>query len=160
MLTVRINIKQHLAEYMYGKYNNGDDTTPIKLSTKDDLYHLKWNLMRKRPKNQSPVDSGNLEFELNPSHTGKNPNSYNYLDKLSATILEQKIEALFFLELHTRVEDNRMDGYPHTTQGIIHMFMCEYCIDSITEDALQKRIYRNNQKISQKRKTRAYHRKC
>lgn len=159
MITVKIQIKEHLAEYMYGKYCNGDTESPVKLSTMDDLYHLKWNLLRKRPKNHTPVDTGNLCFELNAYHEGKNPETYNYLDHLSTKIIESKIEALFFLELHTRVDENRQDGYPMTTQQIIHMFMCEYCIDSISEDALQKNIYRHNQKVARRKKKRNYTRK-
>lgn len=159
MMTVTVNVKKHLAEFLYGKYNNGDNKTPVKLSTKDDLYHMKWQLMRKRPVNVPLTDDGNLTFELDENHQGKSPLTYNYLDKQSTSIIEAKIEALMFMELHSRIDDNRMDGMPYTTQGVIHMFMCEYCIDSITEDALQKNIWRHNQKIARRKNRRKYDRK-
>lgn len=156
MITTKINIKPHLAEYMYGKYNNCDDESPINLSEKDDLYHMMWQLMRKRPKNANPVDSGNLWLVLSEKHIGKDPNVYNYIDACCAELIECKIEALFFLELHQRTEENRMDGYPITTQKVVYMFLCEYGIESITEDALIKNDYRWQAKVRRKKKKRAY----
>lgn len=156
MITTKIKIKQHLAEFMYGRYNNGDFNSPINISTREDLYHLMWNLMKKRPSDASPVDDGNLCLLLNPNHPGKNPGTYNYLDEISANIIQQKIEALFYLELHTRVEVNRMKGFPYTTIQVISLFMREYCIESISEDALIKNEYRHREKICRREKKRKY----
>lgn len=156
MIITTIQIKPHLAEFMYGLYNNGDFQSPINLSTLDDLYHLMWQLMKKRPVNKSPVDEGNISFILNPNHAGKNPGSYNYLDKISASIIELKIEALFFLKIHTRIEENRMNGYPVTNIQVISIFMREYCIESISEDALIKNEYRHREKTCRREKKRKY----
>jgi hypothetical protein len=133
---------------------------PINLPESDDLYHMMWQLMRRRPNNVSPVDEGNLELVLNEQRVGKNPIAYNYLEQCSVEILELKIEALFFLELHQRIEENIMDGKPNTTQQVVYSFICEYGIHSITEDALIKHNYRRLAKCKRNQKKRSYNKKC
>lgn len=156
MISIKICIDQYLAEYCIGKYNFGDKSTPVKFPTSDDLYHLLWQLMRKRPQCHSPIDEGNLEISLgSDNHRGKNPEVYNYLDEKSIRIIECKIKALFYMELHERIIDNIMKGKPKTTTEIVHFFMCDYEIDSISEDALIKNNYRLRQ-ATNKRKKRTY----
>jgi len=158
VITTKIKVKPHLAEYLYGKYNNCDSRCPINLPESDDLYHLMWQLMKKRPKNATPVDEGNLCLNLEEKHKGKDPSVYNFLDAGSAQIIESKIEALFFLELHQRTDENRRDGFPITTQQVVYMMLCEYGIESITEDALIKNDYRWQAKVRRNKRRRGYNR--
>lgn len=156
MITTKINIRPHLAEFLYGKYNNCDFDSPISFSTMDDIYHLIWMLMRKRPANFSPIDTGNVIIYLDEKHEGKNPSVYNYLDDASQKIIDLKVEALFYLELHSRIEDNRMEGCPITTLQLIHAFMMDYSIESISEDALYKNDQRHREKTRKRRVRRIY----
>jgi hypothetical protein len=155
MLSTKITIRPHLAEYLYGKYNNGDNKSAIMFPTTDDIYHLIWQLMRKRPVNLSPVDEGNVIIALDERRQGKDPNVYNYLDKDSQEIIDLKIEALFFLELHCRLDENLRYGIL-TSQQVIHQFMCDYDIDSISEDALTKNNYRWRDKVRKRTVRRKY----
>lgn len=156
MITSQITIRPHLAEYLYGKYNNGDRTMPIRIPSTDDLYHLVWMLVRKRPINVSPRDDGNVSIALEKDHIGKSPLVYNYLDEKSAKIIDLKIEALFFLELHSRIDENNMTGRSITTIQVIHAFMCDYEVDSISEDALVKNYYRWQDNIRKRQVRRRY----
>lgn len=158
MITTKIKVKPHLAEYLYGKYNNCDSRTPVNLPESDDLYHMMWKLMKKRPKNATPVDEGNLWLVLNEKHKGKDPESYNFLDQSSVGLFACRIEALFFLELHQRTDENRRDGFPVTTQKVVYMMLCEYGIESITEDALIKNDYRWQAKVRRNKRRRGYNR--
>lgn len=157
MITIKFNLKDHLAEYLRGKYNNADDSNPISFPESDDLYHFIWQLMRKRPAGVSPVDHGNVWINLGDRRIGKDPKSYNYLEKVSIKMIGLKVEALFFMELHQRIDDNRYSGYPFTTIQIVHHFLCEYDITSISEDALIKNDYRWREKIRRRGKKRLYH---
>jgi len=156
MITTKITIRPHLAEFLYGKYNNCDFDNPISFSTMDDIYHLTWMLMRKRPENCTPTDTGNVEIALDKNHEGKSRDTYNYLDHESQKIIDLKVEALFYLELHSRVEDNRMEGCPITTIQVIHSFMMDYSIESISEDALYKNDQRHREKTRKRRVRRIY----
>lgn len=156
MITINIKLKEHLAEYLIGKYNKADLNTPISFPESDDLYHLLWQLMRKRPSGISPVDTGNVWIRLDDHRLGKDPLVYNYLEKTSIVILELKVEALFFMELHQRIDDNRYSGLPLSTIQVVHHFLCEYDINSISEDALIKNDYRWRDKVRRRGSKRSY----
>lgn len=158
MVTTTISIIPYLAEYMRGKYNNGSDE-PFQIPDNDDLYHVIWALMMKRPVNASPTDSGNLVFVLPDRRIGKDPAYYNYLSPRSQKIIGDRISSLFDLELHQKLDENTQNGHPMDNINVVHQFMCSYGIDSISEDALLKNYYRWREKVRQREKRRGYKRK-
>lgn len=141
MITTSIKIEPYLAEYMQGKYNNGSNEA-FRIPDNTDLYHMIWTLMAKRQKNQSPVDDGNLTFTLPDRRIGKDPKVYNFLSPHSVKLIEKEIRRMFNLELHTALEENRKSVNRLFNLDAIHNFMCSFCIDSISEDALLKNYYR------------------
>lgn len=155
MISTRITISPYLAEYMIGKFNNFVDE-PLKLDPHSDLYCLIWDLMRKRPANASPVDTGNLSFYLPDRRVGKSPEVYNYLCPDSVILIEQHIKKLFNLELHQLLLDNHSNCRPIQDIQVIHKFMCTYGIDSISEDALVKNFYRWREATIKREKRREY----
>ena len=44
MVTTRIEIKEHLAEYIYGKYNDCM-IGPVSFPSKEDIYHVIYDLL-------------------------------------------------------------------------------------------------------------------
>ena len=151
MITTKITIKPHLAEYAAGKF--GNNNTLIRFTESQDIYHIIWDLTKRRPK-CCPPDSGNLEIILPDRRIGKAPETYNYINPKSQRIIERKIENMFIAELHDFVlESKHRYGTPFIES--ITLFMNRYDIESITEDGLKKNCYRWINKF-RKRKKRAY----
>lgn len=159
MVTTKINIKPHLAEYCIGKWGN-EFKEPVRFPRSTDLYVTLYNLTKKRPDN-CRFDSGNLEVIL-PSSTEKdddlevrkNPAVYNYLSERSCIILERKIESQFWSEAHQVIDDNK-NRYGIKYIDSVCELMNKYRITSITEDAIIKNYMRWKENI-RKRKKRAY----
>ena len=93
MITTQIEITPYLAEYIYGKYNNGDSDEPVSIPDSEDLYHIIWDYMVKRPVNVSPIDKGNLILKLPSRRIGKDPAVYNYLSARAVHGIELNIRA-------------------------------------------------------------------
>jgi hypothetical protein len=140
MITTSINIDLHLAEYIRGKYNSL--SKPVEFNDTDDLYHLIWQLMNRRPINASAIDRGNLVIALPNRRVGKDPVYFNYLSPRSQKMIRKRISQLFSLELHQMLDENAIKGYPDRNIDVVNNFMCAYSIESITEDALLKNYYR------------------
>jgi len=157
-MTTKIQIIPYLAEYLIGKYNNGSPEA-VKFPDESDIYHSIWQLMTRRPKQMSFVDAGNLEIFLPERRVGKDPKVYNYLSETSISMLEKKIKKEFNEELHSLINDNVERGKPYDNIEVIHQFMCAYCIESISEDALIKNYYRWKENIRKLRTRREYKKK-
>jgi len=138
MVSAKINIKPHLAEYVRGKYNHCDDG-PVSLPHTSDLYIIVWDLMAKRPVNAA-IDSGNLDIALPARSVGKRPEYYNYLSPRAAKIIERFVENLMYAELHHRLRENKRKGINYL--DTVYQFMTEYGVTRITEDAFIKDYYR------------------
>ena len=152
MITTKISIKAHLAEYVKGFYKI-QESGFVKFPDSDDLYHLIWQVMIKPPANINPFDrSGNLTIALPDRRIGKDPQVYNYISVKAEKIIEKKIRQLFILELHSVMEDNAYDGFLLTNQDRVSLFMAKYGIESITEDALLKEYYRWRDRVRKKEK--------
>ena len=154
MITTKISIKPHLAEYVQGKF--GTDEGCVRFNDRLDIYHIIWDLLEKRPM-RCRKDFGNLEIILPKRREGKSPEYYNYLGIRSQRTIEQKIEIMFWADLRSLID------YEHHQHGskyleIISLFMAKYRIESITEDALQKNYYRWRKKVRNQKK-RAYNQK-
>ncbi len=155
MITTSINIEPYLAEYLRGKYNNGSEEA-FRIPDNTDLYHTIWTLMAKRQKNQSPVDNGNLTFILPERRIGKDPEVYNFLSPNSVRLIEKEVRRMFNRELHTAMDENDMNGHLLNNLDVVHHFLCSYCIDSISEDALLKNFYRWRENIRKRKIRREY----
>ncbi len=154
MITTKIQLKPHLAEYLHGKYPDKDSPQWVHLPGELDLYHVIWDLMQKRPQH-CPVDRGNVTLLLPVRRIGKDPEYYNYLGQRSQNIIDDKVEAMFYAELHHELDTNKhTEGIQY--QDTVHLFMCKYCIESITSDALLKNYYRWRDKIRKKKQRRKY----
>lgn len=155
MITTTINITPYLAEYLFGKFNNGA-VEPVHFTEKYDVYHAIWQLMQKRPKELTCIDAGNLAIVLPDRRIGKDPATYNYISNASALIIEKYIRRMFNEELHSMMDDNRNSGRFLQDIEVIHQFMCSYSITSIDEDSLKKNYYRWRENIRKMRKRRNY----
>ncbi len=139
MVTTKINIKPHLAEWINKKYFDSD-TECILLPDKLDLYHTIWDLVEKRPDN-CPRDEGNVILGLPDRRIGKDPEYYNYLGLRSIEIIQKRIEIMFHAEFRALMDENKQRRgwtYLHTT----YEFVNKYSIESISPDALYKDFYR------------------
>ena len=153
MITTSIAIEPFLAEYIYGKYNNGA-SEPVKIPDSSDLYHIVWEYMMKRPKDVSPIDEGNLLIALPDRRVGKDPLVYNYLSKRAGKGIEKFIKNMFNQELHDTLMDNDKRGHFLDNVDVVYRFLSQYGIESITPDALLKNFYRYREALRQKKKRR------
>ena len=88
----------------------------------------------------------------------KDPKVYNFLSPNSVRLIEKEVRRMFNRELHAAMDENDMNGHLLKNLDVVHHFMCSYCIDSISEDALLKNFYRWRENI-RKRKTRREYKK-
>jgi hypothetical protein len=155
MITTKIFIKQHLKEYVTGKFCECRDE-PVHFPDKTDIYHIIWDLTERRPVSCRP-DAGNLEIILPARREGKSPDTFNYLGLRAHKIIERKIENMFFAELHDLLtEEKHRFGISYIDS--IYNFTKKYGIVSISEDGLKKDYYRWKQ-LLWRRKKRGYERK-
>lgn len=153
MITSKIRLNSHLAEYLRSKFASETPRGLVNIPDSIDLYHLLWDLMTKRPCNASPIDEGNVEIILPDRRQGKDPVTYNYISSRSQNLLNRKVNIMFFCELHELISENKhMKGIEYINS--VHMFMCRYSISSITEDALLKNYYRWRENVRKRDKRR------
>ncbi len=138
MITTKINIKKHLAEYVKGRWGDCSDT-PVSFPQGSDLFVSLWDLMQRRPKDAG-IDTGNLEINLPVRSVGKRPETYNYLPQRGVSILEKKIEEIMYEEIHHRMRVNKRKGITYIET--VYWFVSTYGITSISEDAFIKEYYR------------------
>ncbi|MPL74363.1 hypothetical protein SDC9_20235 [bioreactor metagenome] len=139
MITTKIHVHQHLAEYIIGKYGIRMNN-PVTLPDNIPLYHFLWDLMSKRPEGHA-IDTGNVELVLPDRRDGKNPRIYNYISARGAKLLQFKIETMLWTELHDELDHNKHRlGVEYI--DTIHIFCNKYNITGISEDAMLKNYYR------------------
>lgn len=157
MITTKIQIAEHLAEYIIGKFSDGF-CNPVSLPDNISLYHLVWDLTLKRPED-SQIDRGNLEIVLPDRREGKNPHVYNYISQRGAALISKKIETMMWAELHDELDDAKHRlGIEYIET--IHVFCTRYNITDLTEDAMLKNYYRWRNTIRRRNKEkRSYNRK-
>lgn len=154
MVTTKITIKPHLAEYCIGLFNNHEEA-PVRFPDTTDLYHLIFDLLERRPVNVSFEDQGNLEIILPERSVGKRTSSFNYLGQRSAKMIGKKLEHIFWMDVHdTITEEKHIEG--NTNIKAVVIFIRKYGISSITEDALLKNYYRWKEQIRKKAVKRKY----
>lgn len=161
MVTTKIKVDNHLAEYAIGKWGT-DFMEPVRFPANSDLYISIYDLTVRRPINVFH-DVGNLEIIL-PNRGDspdfefrKNPEVYNYISERASKILNRKISVQFWAELHELLDyEKHVNGIDHLETT--HYFTCKYKIESITEDCIIKNFYRWREKMRKKEK-RAYKKK-
>lgn len=162
MITTKIDIKPHLAEFIRGKYAQIiDNRTVVLFPDKTHIYHFIYDLLEKRPVNASR-DIGNVEIALPDRRDGdiaggKPPERYNYLGARSQKLIGRQIETMMWAELHTLLDENK---HRHAIDFIdsVHIFMKKYMIESISEDGLLKNYQRWQYELRRKSK-RSYNRR-
>lgn len=155
MITVKIDVEPHVAEYIRGKYFDSV-AGAVRFPPQLDLYILIYDLLQKRPETH-PVDSGNLEFVLPERREGKDPITYNWLSHRAQKRLANKMRLMMWAELHELMDENKhINGIQF--KDSVFEFMCRYSIESITEDALLKNYQRWRDKLRRRNK-RGYRRK-
>ncbi len=156
MITTKIQIDKHLAEYAIGKFSK-NSSNPISIPSNYDLYHTIVDLLASRPENKF-IDEGNLEIAIPDSRNAeirKNPLKFNWLSKQSTKIIERKIEVMMFAELHDLMDEKKhFEGLFYA--DTVHIFMTKYSISSISEDAFLKNYYRYRRKIRRSKEVRHY----
>lgn len=153
MITTKITVRPFLAEYAKTVFKV-EGANYIHFPDSYYLYHVVYNLMSIRPTN-APIDSGNLEIALPHRSRGKDPETYNYISKTGQTIINKKLNRLFFAQMHDFV-DEQVNEYAQPINESVYLFMTHYNIQSISEDALLKSYYRWRTKVRNKIKKRKY----
>ena len=151
MITTKIFIKPHLAEYLYEKYRVEGENY-IKIPHSDDLYHIVFDLLRRKSENSEDFpQETNLELALPNRSVGKNPQYFNYLSARAQKIIEEKVDRIFKAEMHHYIDEMTVDfGMSYVDAS--YMFREKLNLHSITEDALIKDYYRYRRKIGRKKK--------
>lgn len=155
MITVKISVEPHVAEYIRGKYFDRDAGV-VRFPSGADIYLLIYDLLRKRPAS-CPVDAGNLEFALPRRREGKDPETYNWLSARAQKMLGDKMRLMMWAELHDFMDENKHINGIQFKESVF-LFMSRYDIEGISEDALLKNYQRWRDKLRRKKK-RGYVRK-
>lgn len=161
MITTKIEIASHLAEYCRGKWCD-NEAGIVSFPPMTELYVMIYDLTIKRPANVH-IDKGNLEIALPACRAisgqpiRKNPEVYNYLSDRAARMVEKRIRILMRAELHEYLDENK-HRYGIDYIESVHAFRCKYQIESIQDDALLKDHQRWRECVRQ-RKKRSYVRK-
>ena len=150
MITTRIQIESYLAEYVRGKYY--DETVgTVRFPSSSDIYVTIYDLMEKRPVN-CRADRREANFA-----GGKSPEQFNYISVRGTAILEKRLRALMWAELHELMDENKhLHGIEF--KETVFTFLKKYDISSIQEDGLLKNYQRWRDSFRRKKK-RAYNRK-
>lgn len=154
MTTVKIDIDAAVAEYIRGRYYDSE-VGAVRFPPSSDIYFTIYDLLLKRP-TTNPVDSGNLEFVLPDRREanyagGKDPKTYNYISKHGAAILCGRFRSLMWAELHEFMdEEKHLKGTQY--KDAVHLFMCKYSIESLTDDAMLKNYQRWRDKLRRRQK--------
>ncbi|MDR1202413.1 MAG: hypothetical protein LBL58_12430 [Tannerellaceae bacterium] len=145
MITTKVKIKQHLAEYCYGKFSGCDISRPVTFPDKLNIYHVIWDLLEVCPRT-GPVCDGNLEIVLPERTIGKNPLTYNYLGERAIPHINKHLDIIFSTELFYFMLDQKNHfNIPYNRS--IFAFMRRYGITSVQEDTLWKSFYRWKKRI-------------
>jgi hypothetical protein len=156
MITVKISVDNHVAEYIRGKYFD-NEIGAVRFPPNHDIYILIYDLLQKRP-TSNPVDVGNLEFALPERREGKDPASFNYLSQRACKLLNEKMKLMMWAELHDYMDENKHIKGIQFKESVF-VFMHRYGLESISEDALLKNYQRWRDKQRRKSK-RGYLRKA
>lgn len=158
MITTRITVRKHLAEYAQGKWGEAPGE-PVAFPPHTEIYVTVYNLTRRRPAD-CPLDRGNLEIVLpnrrkdDEMQIRKNPEVYNWISGFGCRIIDRKIEIQFWAEVHELLDENK-HRHNITFLESAYTFLTQYDIESISTDGLVKN-YQRWKENRRKREKRAY----
>lgn len=141
MITATIEVKPHLAAYLYVRYQKCVKSGAIQLPSTTTLYHKIQELTVRRPSNVSWRETGNLTFVLPDPRHGKNPETYNYLGQESVQILEREIDTLLKMDLYSYLLEEKFQRGVMYKKSLI-AFMEKYRIADTNESGLMKAFQR------------------
>ncbi len=166
MVTVTITIKPYLARYMYVRYAQSLEPesesrsspasppkpVPIRLSHITPVYHFLHRLSVPHPLKTSWKETGNITFVLpNPTY-GKNPETYNYIGKESALIIEKEIETEMKAELYSFLLDSKFNKGVMFKKSMA-LFVEHYeMVELVQEESLMKAFQRWRKLVKEERK--------
>ena len=169
MVTVTITIKPYLAKYMYVRYaqslepesesrsspsspTSSRKPIPIHLSHITPIYHFLHQLSVPHPLKASWKETGNITFVLPNPNYGKNPETYNYIGKESAFIIEKEIETEMKTELYSFLLDNKFNKGMMFKKSMT-LFIEHYNMEELVEEeTLMKAFQRWRKKIKEEKK--------
>ena len=169
MVTVTITIKPYLARYMYVRYaqslepesesrsspsspTSSRKPIPIHLSHITPIYHFLHQLSVPHPLKASWKETGNITFVLPNPNYGKNPETYNYIGKESAFIIEKEIETEMKTELYSFLLDNKFNKGMMFKKSMT-LFIEHYNMEELVEEeTLMKAFQRWRKKIKEEKK--------
>ena len=169
MVTVTITIKPYLARYMYVRYaqslepesesrsspsspTSSRKPIPIHLSHITPIYHFLHQLSVPHPLKKPWKETGNITFVLPNPNYGKNPETYNYIGKESAFIIEKEIETEMKTELYSFLLDNKFNKGVMFKKSMT-LFIEHYNMEEqVEEETLMKAFQRWRKKIKEEKK--------
>ena len=169
MVTVTITIKPYLARYMYVRYaqslepesesrsspsspTSSRKPIPIHLSHITPIYHFLHQLSVPHPLKKPWKETGNITFVLPNPNYGKNPETYNYIGKESAFIIEKEIETEMKTELYSFLLDNKFNKGVMFKKSMT-LFIGHYNMEELVEEeTLMKAFQRWRKKIKEEKK--------
>lgn len=161
MITTKIRIEPYISEYIIGKYYDRE-IKAVRFPDRSEIYHMIYDLTLKRPVSCS-IDEGNLEFMLPDRRDanmagGKSPEQFNYISARGVIIIEKRLRAMMWAELHAIMDENKhLNGIDF--KETVYVFLLKYNITSIGEDGLLKNYQRWRDNLNRKSKKRPYNKK-
>lgn len=155
MVKTRITVDAYIAEYARGKYWDAS-AQAVRFPSHTDIYEYVYNVLRRRPRNASPIDRGNLEIVLPDKHEGdlsygKSPEQFNYISERGSMLLNKRLKSMFWAEVHEAMDEGKhIRGLQY--KDIAYMFVCRYDISSISDDSLMKNYQRWRDNMRRQRK--------
>lgn len=141
MITATIEVKPHLAAYLYVRYAKCVKSGAIQLPSTSILYHRIGELTVRRPKDVSWRETGNLTLVLPDPRHGKNPETYNYLGQKSVRVLELEIDTMLKMDLYSYLLQEKFQRGVMYKKSLI-AFMEKYNIADTNESGLMKAFQR------------------
>ena len=158
-----IRIQPYLAEYCQKKFDKNPHNGGIVIPSWSDLYFCVWNNMRKAPLDAPSTDDANLLIDLPTRRSGcddypsKDPSYYNHLSAHGVKRVEECIRMMFNFEFHAFMMDNENHGRTVKHSEMVDRFIRQYCLKSISTDALLKNFYRYRNLIHPRKKRKYTH---
>ena len=155
MVKTKVQVDEFLAQWARGKWWD-DKEEAVRFPPGSDIYHLLYDLLRRRPEGVGPTDQGNLVICLpdrreGDTTNGKRPEVYNYVSRRGSEILCRRMRTMFWAECHELMDENKhIRGID--SQDTAYMIICQYDITAITDDAIKKNYQRWRDKMRRRHK--------
>ncbi len=143
MITIKIQVKEYLAEYCRAKYSSEFEGI-VKFPSQGLLVWQIYMLLQKRPVIMG-VDKGNLEFLVPYSKEKvgviKNPEVYNYINEKGRKLIQRYLFNEFWFDAVNFLNENKL-RYGIDYKDSAFLFLSNYNITSLSANAIVKKNYR------------------